>query len=246
MERHIPVFAHRGASGHELENTFKAFEKARKLCADGVEIDVQRTKDNVLVVYHDLDLFRLTGISKKINDCTYDELCRISIGKTRLRRKLSKEKIPTLQQVVDWANYYNIPLNIELKESLLNHTEPLIVLLQRIVLPRGSHFSSFHEELLRVVKMQRVDYETGLLITRKFNWENIRELSFINAIHAHKRYYKPKYLEAIKKSNKGLRIYSINGKEQFLKDPDPSVIGWITDYPHKVAKACKIKGSVKA
>lgn len=239
MERHIPIFAHRGASSLALENTFKAFEKARKYCADGIEIDVQRTKDDVLVVYHDLDLFRLTGVPKKIDECTYDELCQLKIGKNALKRKFSKEKIPTLQQVLDWANDYNMPLNIELKESLLAHPQPLVFLLQGIVLPYGSHFSSFHEELLRIVKMQRVDFETAFIITRKFDLQELPKLSYIDAIHAHKRYYKPKYIEAVKQNKKGFRIYSITGKEAFLKNPDPSVTGWITDYPQKVAKACK-------
>ncbi len=66
MTNSIPIFAHRGASGYALENTFKAFEKARKLGADGVEIDIQLTKDDELIVYHDLDLFRLTGKRKKL------------------------------------------------------------------------------------------------------------------------------------------------------------------------------------
>lgn len=65
MTRNISIFAHRGASGYALENTFKAFEKAKKMGADGIELDVQCTKDSVLVVFHDIDLFRLTGKRKK-------------------------------------------------------------------------------------------------------------------------------------------------------------------------------------
>lgn len=44
MTRNISIFAHRGASGYALENTFKAFEKAKKMGADGIELDVQCTK----------------------------------------------------------------------------------------------------------------------------------------------------------------------------------------------------------
>lgn len=239
MDRHIPIFAHRGASGHALENTLTAFEKAKKLGATGIEIDVQRTKDNVLVVFHDLDLYRLTGINKKISECTYSEISEIPIGKTMLRRKFSKECIPTLQQVLDWAKSQNMPLNIELKQSLLNYRDLLINLLHRLELPQGSHFSSFHEELLQIVKMQRVDFETALIITRKFDWDKISSLSYVNTIHAHKIYYKSKYLEAVKQANVGIRFYSIRGNESYLHNPDPSVIGWITDYPKKVVKAQK-------
>lgn len=240
MTNCIPIFAHRGASGYALENTLKAFEKARKLGADGIEIDIQLTKDHELIVYHDLDLFRLTGKRKKINECTYKELLNYPIGK-HFFRKYSKERIPTFQQVVEWANGYQIPLNVELKESFLENTGPLITALQRVVLPEGSHFSSFHDELLRIVKMQRPDFQTAYIVTRKFDWNQLQSLSHIDVIHANKKYYKPSILDAVERAKKSIRFYSVNGNESFLSNPHPSVIGWITDYPDRVAKAEKRK-----
>lgn len=240
MTNSIPIFAHRGASGYALENTFKAFEKARKLGADGVEIDIQLTKDDELIVYHDLDLFRLTRKRKKINDCSYKELLNYPIGK-HFFRKYSKERIPTFQQVVEWADLYKLPLNVELKESFLQNSEPLIKALQRVVLPKGSHFSSFHDELLRIVKMQRPDFQTALIVTKKFDWNTLESLSHIDVIHANKKYYKPSTFVAIERAKKGIRFYSVNGKEPFLRNPHPSIIGWITDYPDRVAKAEKNK-----
>ena len=56
MTKHIPIYAHRGASGYAFENTFEAFEKARKLKADGIELDVQLSEDGVCFVFHDISL----------------------------------------------------------------------------------------------------------------------------------------------------------------------------------------------
>lgn len=235
MTRNISIFAHRGASGYALENTLKAFEKAKKMGADGIELDVQCTKDSVLVVFHDIDLFRLTGKRKKINECTYDELQSYPLGK-HFYRRLSKERIPTLEEVVHWAMENQMPLNIELKETLINNVEVLNQFLRRIQLPKGSHFSSFHEELIKNVKMQRPDFETAFIITKKFNWNELSPNIHYDAIHAHKRYYKHDLLELCKKANKRIRFYSVVGIEPFLSDPHPAVIGWITDYPNKVAK----------
>lgn len=240
MANSIPIFAHRGASGYALENTFKAFEKARILGADGIELDVQCTKDNHLVVFHDIDLFRLTGIRKKINECTLVELMGYPLGKHLLRR-FSKERIPTFEEVVKWAAHYNMPLNVELKETLLDNPNVLTSTLLKLELPNGSHFSSFHIELMKVVKMQRPDFQTAIIATKKFNWQELSKQTYVDVVHAHKRYYRPEYFNASHEAGKGLRYYAVTGKEPYLADPDSSVIGWITDFPDTVAKAAKRK-----
>ena len=47
------VWAHRGASAYAPENTLEAFELAVSQGADGVELDIQMTKDGSLAVIHD-------------------------------------------------------------------------------------------------------------------------------------------------------------------------------------------------
>lgn len=236
MDDTIPIFAHRGASARALENTMNAFNKAKELGATGIELDVQCTKDGVLVVFHDLNLYRLAGITKLITECTAEELSKYPLGKNVVKRRFSPQYIPTLEQVVEWAQFNQMPLNIELKESLLKCRQPLIDMLLKLTLPKGSHFSSFHEELLKIVKMQRPDFQTALLVTKSFDWEQLKTMTYIDAVNANKRYYKPQYLQASQVAQKGIRFYSINGKESFLLDPHPNVIGWITDYPDRVRK----------
>ena len=81
------VIAHRGASAEEKENTLTSFERAIELGADYVELDVQMSADDELVVFHDLDLDRLTPLR----------------GPLRRRRlgELREVGIPTLGDVLD-------------------------------------------------------------------------------------------------------------------------------------------------
>jgi glycerophosphoryl diester phosphodiesterase len=58
------VLAHRGASGHALENSREAFRRAVDLGADGVELDIHATADGSLVVHHDPDLPRIGAIAE--------------------------------------------------------------------------------------------------------------------------------------------------------------------------------------
>ena len=55
-------FAHRGFSGQFPENTMLAFEKAVEAGADGIELDVQFSKDGELVIMHDETLNRTAGV----------------------------------------------------------------------------------------------------------------------------------------------------------------------------------------
>jgi glycerophosphoryl diester phosphodiesterase len=84
------VIAHRGASADERENTLRAFERAVEVGADFVELDVQASAEGALVVFHDLDLDRLTPL-------------RGPLRKRRLA-ELREHDIPTLEEVVELAH----------------------------------------------------------------------------------------------------------------------------------------------
>ena len=71
------IFAHRGASGYAPENTLEAFALAQQQGADGIELDVQLSKDGVPVVFHDESLKRVSGHAGMIKDFTLEELQRI-------------------------------------------------------------------------------------------------------------------------------------------------------------------------
>lgn len=68
------IFAHRGASGDCPENTMPAFKKAIEDGADGIELDVQMTKDGRIVVIHDETLDRTTSLKGFVKDTAYDKI----------------------------------------------------------------------------------------------------------------------------------------------------------------------------
>lgn len=94
------VIAHRGASEEERENTLPAFERAIALGADYLELDVQVSVDGALVVFHDLDLDRLTPLRGPLRYRTLAELREVGI--------------PSLDEVVELARG-RVGLMIELK-----------------------------------------------------------------------------------------------------------------------------------
>src|SRR5665648_5247 len=92
------IIGHRGAKGIAPENSLSGFKKAIELGIDGVELDVHLTKDGKLIVIHDMDLKRLTGLKIPIKQLTFKELEKYDISKffantqEKIIEKLPEEK----------------------------------------------------------------------------------------------------------------------------------------------------------
>jgi glycerophosphoryl diester phosphodiesterase len=110
----VAVVAHRGAQAYAPENTMAAFRLASELGADAVELDVHLTADERLVVIHDDTLDRTTSGSGLVRDRTWDELCRLSAGEW-YGAQFAGERVPLLEEVLDWARQVRMPLSLELK-----------------------------------------------------------------------------------------------------------------------------------
>ena len=101
------LIAHRGLHNDMIpENSITAFKEAIKYNYI-IELDVQILKDNNVVVFHDDNLRRLTGINKKIKDTTYDEIKKLKLLNTN-------EHIPLFLDVLKLVDG-KVPLLIELK-----------------------------------------------------------------------------------------------------------------------------------
>jgi glycerophosphoryl diester phosphodiesterase len=110
------IWAHRGASSQAPENTLLAFDLAVRQQADGIELDVQRTADNVLVVAHDEDCRRVTGESGQIDQLAFAELRRRNFA--ALWPDAGFQAIPALAEVFDLIRPSGLTINIELKNSV--------------------------------------------------------------------------------------------------------------------------------
>ena len=99
---------HRGAMGHETENTISSIKKALELNVDMIEIDFFVIKSGEVVVFHDDLLDSLTNAKGKIEDYTWEELKKVVVK--------GNHKIPLLEDVITTINK-KTPLNIELKGS---------------------------------------------------------------------------------------------------------------------------------
>jgi glycerophosphoryl diester phosphodiesterase len=106
------VLGHRGARRRAAENTSAAFDLAMSEGADGVELDVRLDRDGDVVVIHDADLARVTDgrDSRRVEELGRRELESIDVG--------GSERVPRLEDVLDWARRYAARVNVELKRDV--------------------------------------------------------------------------------------------------------------------------------
>ncbi len=102
------IIAHRGASADAPENTIAAFETALRQQADMIELDVQPTCDQELLVFHDHTTERWNGRPDDVHRLTAEQMASVRVG---------GERIPTLRETLAWARDVRMPLNIELKAA---------------------------------------------------------------------------------------------------------------------------------
>ena len=150
------VWAHRGASGYAPENTLEAFKKAEKMKADGVELDVQLTKDGELVVIHDETVDRVSGEKGFVKDYTLKELKRLNVSK-HMPSYDKKTRIPTLDEVFDLLKNTEMTINIELKNGIVqykNLEKKVLALVEEYDMLDRIWCSSFnHESIVRMKKL---------------------------------------------------------------------------------------------
>jgi glycerophosphoryl diester phosphodiesterase len=80
VEEMTKIFAHRGYSAVYSENTLQSFIEAGKAGADGIELDVQLTKDGEAVVIHDEKVDRTTNGRGYVKDYTFEEIRKLNAG----------------------------------------------------------------------------------------------------------------------------------------------------------------------
>jgi len=106
-------YAHRGASEYAPENTLASFYLGLMQGANGIETDVRKTKDGVLVLFHDNTLDRVTDASGAVSDYTWEELKKVKVYGNST--KGFYDRIVTLREFLEKFAHYDIKFAIELK-----------------------------------------------------------------------------------------------------------------------------------
>lgn len=229
MKKEPLVIGHRGAMGHETENTLASIQKAMDLGVDMIEIDIFEIKSGEIAVFHDERVERLTNGGGRIEEYNVLDMKQLILD--------GGHKIPLLQDVLKLIDN-RVPLNIELKGAATSDRVNFII--EYYVKNRGWEFDNF---LISSFKWDE------LKEFRKFN-DSIRiavltEENPLDAIavakELHAEAINPEYstltdanVQKLKEEGFKIYTYTVNELEAIAKMKEFQVDGIITNYPERV------------
>ncbi len=220
---------HRGAAGHEPENTLRSFERAIELGTDMIELDVQVCGTGELVVIHDETVDRTTDGSGQVKEMPFKELRALDAGKG--------ERIPTLDEALALLEG-RAGINIELKslrsagpayDSVLNALVKAGWGMEDILM------SSFH--LGELTEMRKLSGEVRVGVLVSGNPVEILEFAAMIDAYSINPNYRRISREFVEDAHgMGLKVFvwTVNKPQDIERMKSLGADGIISDYPDRI------------
>ncbi len=231
----MKVYAHRGYRGKYPENTMLAFEKAVEVGADGIELDVQLTKDGEIVIIHDETVDRTTDAKGFVKDFTLSELKKLDAGRIK-NGAFGFQEIPTLGEYLNFAKKHNIITNIEIKSAVYYYEEleeKTLDMVKEYELGNKIVFSSFNHMSINLLKKLAPEIRGGALL----EYIDLGNPGYyckkhgFDSFHPDHATFTKEDMENCKKHGIEVNVWTINDMGVLEKLYEWGCDGVISDYP---------------
>lgn len=225
----VEVTAHRGYSAVYPENTIPAFKGAIQVGADWAELDVQQTADGEVIVMHDSNLKRTTGLDKEVWQVTWDEIKDLDNG-SWFDKKYQTVRIPTLEEVLKVCRG-KIHLNIEIKPSGHDKDleEQVAKLLKKYHMRDTCVVSSLKYDSLRKIKEADDSIETAYITSVSYG--NFTDLEYADGYSVESTLLSKSFVNKAQKAGKQIYVWTVNSEERLEKVVGMGIDNVITDDP---------------
>ncbi|MFD2630760.1 glycerophosphodiester phosphodiesterase [Oceanobacillus kapialis] len=231
---HTKIFAHRGASKYAPENTMPAFDLALKQGADGIETDVQLTKDGVPVLIHDENVRRTSNGKGLVKDLTFKQLQTLDMG-SWFSNEFAGTQIVSLESFLKWIKDKPIHLNIELKNNKIDYQDLEKIVLDQLVnfqLLNRTTISTFNpKSVMRLQELtDKVDIAFLTSKRMKYFTHYAKELG-ASSIHIKYRLLNADIMTESKQQQLNVRVYTVNRPAHLIRCFNLKCTGVFTDVP---------------
>lgn len=228
-------YAHRGCSEYYPENTLFSFYMGLTMKADGIETDIQKTKDGVLVLFHDDNLKRILGKEGSIKDYTYDELLQFDFGAFK-GPQFQHETIVTLDEFCRHFGGKDLTFALELKQ--LGVEQGALEIVNKYQMRDRVIFTSFI--LDSIIKMRELDpdirigYLTDVVDDKTF--EDITKYKFQQICPHIDRFTDEQFAKA-RAMGLSIRYWGIKSEDRMWKAINIGSDGMTINDPGMLSKA---------
>ncbi len=231
------VIAHRGASAHRPENTLAAFRRAVELGARFIETDLRVTRDARFVLIHDARVNHTTNGRGRVADFTLAELRRLDAG-AWFAPSYVRERVPTLEEALDLAEWLDFGIYLELKARLKSAQAIALarVLRERQALGRVMVLS-FSARALARMRVIEPSLRTALLVGRRGPAIGpARRVGAAILASWHER-INQRMMRRARKAGLGVVAWTVNDSGDIRRMIELGVDGIMSDWPERVAQA---------
>lgn len=226
----ISVVAHRAGSAFAPENTVCALNEAVKAEVDCAEIDVQQTKDKKLIVMHDTDFKRISGVNKKVWEADLKEVKTYDAGSS-FYPDHRFENYPTLEEMLK-ASKGKIDLMIELKST--GHEKELeaktVNFIKKYKMEDQCIVASMNYDILKKTKEIDKDIRTCYITTLFYG--DVKELKYADELSVEATFINNIIVSDAHYNNKKIYAWTVNKEENIRNIIKTGLDGIVTDNPY--------------
>ncbi len=234
------IYAHRGSRAYAPDNTLAAFYLGLAQGADGIELDVQQSSDNKLVIFHDQDLEKATGYSGEVSEYTLEELENMKVKAYYAETALiTTDKIISLETFIKNFGFRDLTFAIEVKQPGISEhvyeTLKLHNILDKVIIT-----SFIPEELTKVRRLDR-EVRLGYLTSDKSDktWDFLNEYN-IQQYCLRADLIDENIVNQAFKNNISIRAWGVSNQDLMKETVKIGVDGGMTiDFPDKLVEYMK-------
>lgn len=234
----MKIIGHRGARGEAPENTLGGFQYIHDLGIQAVEFDVRQLKDGELIVMHDDNFLRTTGVDKALYEC--DRLQLEAFNQAHIWMDWDKQITPTLSQSLKIMENFN---HLEIEVKAVDHmadAEKLVISLEQQLqgFEKTAIITSFDLKIHQALQQINSHFKRGLLIEDDIQFQAIDQalemgccqIGWMNQLAS------DEIIKATQQEKLAISVWTVNDIERAKHLKDLGVHGLITDLPQLMLK----------
>ena len=227
------IIGHRGARGEAPENTLGGFQYIHDLGIRAVEFDVRQLKDNELIIMHDDNFLRTTGIDQKLYELNSQQL--EAYNQAHIWMDWEKQFTPTLRQTLSIIHDFK-HIEVEVKEvATMAEAEKLVLELQRQLhgFEETAVITSFDLKIHQALKQQYSIFKRGLLVEDDIQYLAIEQalelgccqIGWMNQLAS------DEMIQSTQQAHLDISVWTVNEVERAKHLQSLGIDGLITDFP---------------